>query len=258
MNSKNSLCLLFFLLLFSFIFVADAFNVKLTSTIKQHDNLKDSIYSFHSFDKSLKQNQYIIEPYNPLNLCQLEKKCKMCKPKPPEKPKPKCFNKPITCCNKNKQVPENKNGKFCSGSGSCVRWAAGNVPDSISYEELAKIWNEANPGGCTTQNCISALYNARRNTGQDNKSPSVPVSYNDDPNKVGLFGLSNKSIINSSPNTKYQASVPGDLCKQSFIKQQQLLKGCKDNNWKTPTKADQADLHNNRDFQKGIAICHNK
>ena len=80
MNSKNSLCLLFFLLLFSFIFISDAFNVKLNSTIKQHDNLMDSVYSFYSFDKSLKQNQYAIEPYTPLNLCALEKKCKMCKP----------------------------------------------------------------------------------------------------------------------------------------------------------------------------------
>ena len=257
MNSKNSLCLLFFLLLFSFIFVSDAFNVKLTSTIKQHDNLMDSIYSFHSFDKSLKQNQYTIEPYTPLNLCALEKKCKMCKPKPPPKPKPKCCNKPTNCCNKNKEVPRNIDGLLCAGKGRCTHWVGGKLPHKLSYPKLAQVWNEANTDTCTPQNCNSALYNAHRNTNQDNNSTNVPVGNSDNTSQVGMFKLPPKTVINSSSDTGCQASVSNDPCKQAYLQQQRLLKGCKGANWKTPTQADQIRLHKNRDFAKGLAVCHN-
>jgi hypothetical protein len=203
--------------------------------------------------------KYTIEEFTPLNLCALEKKCKSCIPtKPPTPtPKPKCCNKPPSCCDKGTDPPKNVDGLLCCGKGNCTHWCGGKLPNKLTYSQLAKVWKESTPKNCSPESCNSALYNAFNNSKLDPSATSLPVTGVDDNNNVGLFKLPKKSVLNSSCDKNCQLSVIHDPCKQAYLQHKILKNGCKGPNWDNPTTNDKNMLNKNNDFKKGLNVCHN-
>lgn len=264
MKTNKLICIAFFLVLFSCIFITDCFNIKLTPT-KHINHKKEKQYNYFSFGNTLKLNRYTVEGLQAQSLSDLEKKCSKCvktpPPKPPKPPQPKkCCNKPVTACNvsqMNNSGNTKGSGKLCCGTGSCIHWCGGSAPAKLSFNDLAKVWNETGKnnkciGACASNKCESALYNAHKNSGEGNNVNNVPVGNSD--GGIGMWKLPSKAVAKSSPSSSCQQSVLNDPCKQAYIQQKRLGKNCKDSNWKD-YKTHDPSLASNPDFQKGLHTC---